>query len=195
MDLASSNWKLVAARGAAALLFGLVAFLWPSLTLGALAVLFGAYTLVDGLLAIGVGARSASTVHAWAFGLEGLLGIALGLVAMVWTREMITFVLYGIGLWALATGALELLAAHALRSLGPAGTMLRVGGVLSLLLGFVVIIAPYASAVAFVVVLASYALTFGAAMLGHALDLRRHEPRGPGDVVRDYRAEDRAPNE
>jgi uncharacterized membrane protein HdeD (DUF308 family) len=183
MNLATTNWKLVGARGVAALLFGFIAFLWPSLTLGALAMLFGAYTIVDGLLAIGIGARSASTAHAWTFGLEGLLGVALGLVAMGWTRAAITFVVYGIGPWALTTGALELLAARALRSLGPAATMLRVGGVLSLLLGFVVLLAPYASATAFVVVLASYELTFGAAMLGHSMDLRRHEPRGPGEVV------------
>jgi uncharacterized membrane protein HdeD (DUF308 family) len=171
------SWKLVAARGGAALFFGVVAFVWPSITLSALAVLFGAYTLVDGALAISLAARAGSAAHAWAFGLEGLLGIALGLASMAWTRAAIMFVMYGIGLWAIVTGLLELLAAHALRALGTAPTMLRVGGVLSLLLGFAVIVAPYASAVAFVVVLASYALTFGAAMIGHALDLRRHEHR------------------
>ncbi len=183
MDLVTPGWKLVAARGVVALLFGIVAFLWPSLTLSVLAMLFGAYTLVDGLITVGVGARSGSAAHAWTFGLEGLLGVALGLVAMLWTRSAITFVVYGVGLWAIATGGLELVAARALRAADGAGTMLRVGGLLSLLLGFVVIVAPYASAVAFGVVLASYTLTFGAAMLGHASDLRRHGPRAASRPV------------
>lgn len=175
MITVTPSWKLVAARSLVAILFGVVAFLWPSLTLSALAALFGVYTLLDGLLAVGLAARASSRAYAWAFGLEGILGIALGLAALVWTREAITFVVDVIGLWAIATGVLELVAARALRTLGMATTMLRVGGVLSLVLGFVVVTAPYASAIAFVVVLASYALTFGAAMLGHAIDLRRHE--------------------
>ena len=177
MDLVTPSWRLIAARGLVALLFGLLAFVWPGVTLGALAVLFGVYALVDGLLAIGVGARSGSRAQAWTFGLEGLLGVAVGLVALLWTRAALTLVMSGFGLWALATGTLELLAAHALRGVGAAPTMLRVGGVLSLILGMVVLTAPYASAVAFVVVLASYALVFGAAMLGQAMDLRRHPGR------------------
>jgi uncharacterized membrane protein HdeD (DUF308 family) len=175
MIVITPSWKLVAARSVVALLFGVVAFLWPSLTLDALAALFGAYTLLDGLLAIGLAVRASSRAYLWAFGLEGQLGIALGFGALVWTRAAITFVVDVIGVWAIATGVLELVAARALRTLGMATTMLRVGGVLSLVLGFVIVTAPYASAVAFVIVLASYALTFGAAMLGHAIDLRRHE--------------------
>jgi uncharacterized membrane protein HdeD (DUF308 family) len=186
MDLVTPSWKLVAARGVVALLFGIVAFLWPALTLSALALLFGVYALVDGLLAIGVGARSGSSAHAWTFGLEGLLGVALGLVAIQWTHATITLVVYGFGLWAIATGTLELLAAHALRGSGAATTMLRVGGVLSLLLGVVVLVAPYGSAVAFLVVLASYALTFGAAMIGHAMDLRRYPARASATTVESH---------
>src|SRR5689334_13787086 len=144
MDFVAPSWTLVAARGIAALVFGFVAFLWPSLTLSALAMLFGAYTLVDGLLTVGVATGAVPSSHAWSFALEGLLGIAFGLAAMMWTRAAITLVVYGVGLWALATGALELLAARALRDFGGGARTLRIGGWLSLLLGIGVILAPYA---------------------------------------------------
>jgi uncharacterized membrane protein HdeD (DUF308 family) len=45
-------WWLMAIRGLLAVLFGLAALVWPRLTLFVLVILFGAYALVDGVMAV-----------------------------------------------------------------------------------------------------------------------------------------------
>ena len=44
------NWWLLALRGVAAILFGVIAFVWPGITLIGLTLLFGVYALVNGVL-------------------------------------------------------------------------------------------------------------------------------------------------
>ena len=55
--LLPTDWRMVAFRGAAAVVFGVITLVWPNITLWALVVLFGAYALVDGVVAL-VGAFS-----------------------------------------------------------------------------------------------------------------------------------------
>ncbi len=45
----AANWSALALRGLVAVLFGLVTFFLPGITLATLVVLFGAYALVDGV--------------------------------------------------------------------------------------------------------------------------------------------------
>jgi len=46
------NWWIVLLRGIAAIVFGVLAFAWPGLTLRTLVLLYGAYALVDGIIAL-----------------------------------------------------------------------------------------------------------------------------------------------
>ncbi|WP_345388835.1 DUF308 domain-containing protein [Nonomuraea salmonea] len=43
------SWWLLLVRGIAAVIFGILALIWPGLTLLALVIFFGAYALVSGL--------------------------------------------------------------------------------------------------------------------------------------------------
>jgi uncharacterized membrane protein HdeD (DUF308 family) len=70
-DLAR-NWWLVVLRGVLAILFGLTAFVWPGITWVVLVLIFGVYTLVDGLVAVGTGlSRTKDSSRWWAFIVEG----------------------------------------------------------------------------------------------------------------------------
>ena len=82
----SRSWWILAVRGAAAVIFGLLALIWPQITLLALVLVFGAYAFIDGVFALVAAARGrqlAGGSRGWLV-LEGLLGIGAGIVALVW---------------------------------------------------------------------------------------------------------------
>jgi uncharacterized membrane protein HdeD (DUF308 family) len=168
------SWKLLAWRGGLGITFGLAVFLWPRMTLPALVLAFGAYTLVDGIVAVSLGARPGVTEQSWAILLEGVAGVGLALGIFLWTRVAVELVALLIGFWAIATGLLQLVVAIRLRREMPTEPLLVVAGLASLLLGFAVFLWPMAAGpFAFAALLASYTLVFGAAMLLQGLRVRK----------------------
>src|SRR6266566_8458533 len=111
-QVSRNYWWILAIRGLLAVLFGLAAFVWPGLTLLVLVLLFGAYALVDGVIAVVVSLQERRVfARWWVLLLEGLVGIAAGIVAFVWPGITALALLYVIAAWAIVTGALEIAAA------------------------------------------------------------------------------------
>jgi len=111
------KWWLLALRGMIVVLFGLAAFVWPGASLTALVLLFGAYALVDGLLALVVSLLDPNEFdHGWVLLLKGLAGIAIGVLTFLWPSATPLALLYRIAAWAILTGAFEVVAALDLRS-------------------------------------------------------------------------------
>jgi len=85
MPVLSRNWWALALRGLFGVLFGLLAFILPGVTLAALILLFGAYALVDGVLAIIAAVRAAERHQRWILLLlEGVFGVLVGILTFVW---------------------------------------------------------------------------------------------------------------
>src|SRR5438132_12504259 len=106
------NWWALALRGILAILLGLAAIVLPGVTLAVLITLFGAYAVVDGVLAIIAGVRAAERHERWwSPVLKGLAGIAAGVVTFVQPALTALALLYLIGGWGIVTGILELRAA------------------------------------------------------------------------------------
>src|SRR5262245_15319989 len=105
--LIRSWWSLVT-RGVIALLLGIFALAMPAGTLLALVILFGVYAIADGVIAFVSGVRLARH-HArwWPFVVEGLLGVAAGIVAFLWPQITAVALVFLIAVWALATGIME----------------------------------------------------------------------------------------
>jgi len=111
------KWWLLALRGMVAVLFGLAALVWPGATLTALVLLFGAYALVDGLLALIVSLLDRYEFdHGWVLLLKGLAGIATGVLIFLWPSVTAQALVYLIAAWAILTGALEAVTAVDLRN-------------------------------------------------------------------------------
>jgi uncharacterized membrane protein HdeD (DUF308 family) len=172
------HWWVIALRGLAAVLFGVLAFVWPGMTLAVLVLLFGAYALVDGILAIVVAARGGAD-HRLVMGLEGVVGVLAGLAAFVLPGLTALVLLYIIAFWAILTGVLEVVAAVRLRRTITNEWGLIIGGVLSVLFGIVLIVAPGAGALAVVLLIGAYAVLFGVTLLMLSWRLRSHELRLP----------------
>ena len=174
--LFARSWKMLAWRGGAGICFGLAALLWPDVTLAALVLMFGVYSLVDGVLGIAASIQQGTRDRAWAFGLEGLIGVGVGLAALLWTRMATLVIVDLIAFWGVFTGALEILAAVKLRRELPGELMLGMAGVATLGLGLFMLAWPSRAAFVLVVLLGCYAIFFGSLMLTLALSLRKLGP-------------------
>jgi uncharacterized membrane protein HdeD (DUF308 family) len=165
-------------RGVLAILFAFLAFLWPGLAVGAFVILFGAYALVDGVLAVVAALqRIGRQERWWALLIEGLLGIGAGIVTFLWPGITALLLLTFIGVWAIFTGVLEIAAAIELRKQIENEWMLGIGGALSVLFGLLVIIFPGAGAISLVWLIASYAFLFGILLIALGVRLRDRQHR------------------
>jgi len=166
------NWWALALRGIFAILFGLAAFVIPGITLAVLVALFGAYAVVDGVLAIVAGVRAAERHERWwSLVLKGLAGIVAGVLAFIWPALTALALLYLIAGWAIVTGVLEIVAAvHLHRAHGE--WLLILNGVLSILFGLFAIVWPGAGVLTLLWMIGVYAIVFGAVLLVLAFRLR-----------------------
>lgn len=179
LDLAR-NWWVLVVRGVAAIAFGILALVWPGLALEALVVLFGAFALVDGVFTIAAAIRAAQRKATWwHLVLEGLAGIAVGVVTFLWPNITALALIYLIAAWAILTGILEVAAAVRLRREIAGEVFLAIAGLASIAFGILVVIYPGASAIAVVWVIAAYAILFGILLIALGIRLRgvhRSEP-------------------
>jgi len=172
LDALAKNWWALALRGFAAVLFGLLTFFLPGITLVTLVLLFGAYALVDGLFNLLAFFRVAS--HHWALLIEGVIGVIAGVLTFTWPAITAVGLLYLIAFWAIFTGIFEIVAGIRLRKVVANEWLLLLMGVLSTLFGLLILFAPGAGALAIVLWIGAYALMFGIVLLALAFRLRGH---------------------
>lgn len=167
----------IAVRGLLAVALGVLALSWPGLTLTILLLSFATYAIADGIFSIGAAASSADRERTWLTVIEGILSIVAGLFVLFSTATAVKAAFICIGLWAIATGILELLEAPRLRRELTSEVVLGVSGALRVLLGVVLVARPHAGLVALVVLLALYAFVEGTLMLGLAIAARPRATR------------------
>jgi uncharacterized membrane protein HdeD (DUF308 family) len=178
-DLLGRNWWVVLIRGIAAIVFGILAIVWPAHTLVVLILLFGAYALVDGIFNIVAAIRAVEHHTHWlALLLEGILGIIVGLIAFFHPGIAAIAFVYFIAAWAIITGVLELYAAVRLRRELGGEILLVLGGLASVIFGILLAIFPGAGALTVIWILGIYALIFGAILVGLAFRLRSWHQAG-----------------
>jgi uncharacterized membrane protein HdeD (DUF308 family) len=167
-------WWTFLVRGIVALLFGVAAFIWPGLTIAALITLFGAFALVDGIFAVinSVGGR-AENERWWVHFLEGVAGIGAGLVTFFWPGVTAVALLFIIAFWAIWTGVFEIALAIRLRKEIEGEWALGLSGLLSVLMGALLMARPGAGALAVVWVIGAYALAFSVLLFLVAFKLRK----------------------
>jgi uncharacterized membrane protein HdeD (DUF308 family) len=178
LDVLARYWWAVVLRGAAAVLFGLMALIWPSITLIALVALFGAYCLVDGVVALATAifnGPAAAGRRPWLV-VEGVAGILAGIVTFAWPGITTLVLLWLIAAWALVTGVMEIVVAVRLRRELQGEWLLILSGALSVLFGILLAVWPASGALALVFLIGVYALVFGAVLVMLGLRLRRLRP-------------------
>lgn len=156
------NWWIAAVRGGLGILLGLMLLLLPRVGLGEVVALFGAYAVLDGLCAVVSAVRiSRVPLEAWPVGLEGVVSIALGVVALAAPFEAAGFVRV-IAIWGLVTGILEIVAAMRVPRVVEGHWLLATGGVWSIFLALLLLGLPHAVTDYLVKAIGVYAVVFGA---------------------------------
>jgi uncharacterized membrane protein HdeD (DUF308 family) len=171
----AENWWLLLLRGLAAIGFGMIAFFWPGITLVALTYLWGAYAIIDGIVAIwaAFNLSGGDAGSRWWLGLTGIVGILAGVVAFAYTGMTALVLLMFIAVWATIIGALQLYAAIQLRKVVDNEWWLILSGLLSIAFGVVLIAWPGTGALAVIWTIAWYAVFFGCMLIGLSFELKK----------------------
>ena len=171
------NWWLLLLRGIAAIAFGVLAFFWPGLTLVTLTLLWGAYALMDGAIAIwaAFNAAGGDAGPRWWLGLSGVAGILAGFVTFYYTGTTTLVLLMFIAVWAIIIGILQIWGAIALRKVLQHEWLLILNGVLSIAFGVVLLAQPGTGALALAWTIAWYAIFFGCLYVALAFRLKQYK--------------------
>jgi uncharacterized membrane protein HdeD (DUF308 family) len=172
------HWWLFVVRGVLAIVFGILALIWPGVTKLVLVLLFGAFALMDGIFAVAAGI----TFHRyferwWAVLLEGLTGIVLGFLTFFWPSITALALLFFIAAWAVITGIFEIVAAIQFRRVIPGEWAMILIGLLSITFGILLFVFPAVGAVGLVWLIGIYAITNGIVQIIFAFRLngiKRH---------------------
>jgi uncharacterized membrane protein HdeD (DUF308 family) len=168
---------LLLLRGIVTIAFGVLAFIWPGLTLLTLIFLWGAYAIADGVFALGaaVSSKGGEIAPRWWLALIGLAGILAGLLAFVWPTITAQVLLVFIASWAILTGALQIWGAIQLRKEIEVEWMLVLSGLLSIALGVALLARPGVGALAVIWLIGSFAILVGCIYVSLALWLKKHK--------------------
>ena len=178
-SLVPRHWWAFAVRGAAAVIFGILAFAWPGLTLTVLVALFGAFALINGVATIISAIRSQGD-RLWLPLLEGALGIVVGVVVFSLPGLSALVLLYWIAAWAIVIGVLESISAVRLRGVIEHDWTWIISGLLSVIFGVILIAQPGAGALAVVWIIGIYAVLFGVSLFVLAWRVRELEQSDRG---------------
>ena len=170
----AKNWWMLLLRGIAAIIFGGLALAWPGMTLVTLILFYGAFVLVDGVLAIIAAITGGAPAPRWWLAIVGLLGVAAGLLTFLMPGVTALVLLYFIAGWAIATGVFQIIGAIRLRKEIDNEWLLILGGVISVLFGVAMFMAPGAGALALIWVIGTYAIIIGVLLVALSFRLKKH---------------------
>lgn len=172
MDILARNWWLLVFRGLAAIVFGVLTLVWPGSALVSLVLLFGAYSLIEGLTSLVLAiTRAEGRTGIWI--LHALVGIGAGVLTFAYPG-ITAIALYAIiAGWAIATGIIELYVASVLRDVGGKVGTIVFAGIVSILFGALLVALPVAGVVALVGVIAALAIMSGTAWVTFGVRLHR----------------------
>jgi uncharacterized membrane protein HdeD (DUF308 family) len=175
-QLASHSWGVAIIRGVLSIILGLIAFIFPGIALLALIFVFGIYALLDGITALAWSFQEmrSGSLRWIALLLEGLAGIAIGILAFAWPRETAVVLLYLVAIWAVVTGVMEIATALFSRTGEGPEWLLALAGLISVLFGIFLFTRPLLGLLAVLWSLGIYAIIFGVLLIVRAFQFRPH---------------------
>jgi uncharacterized membrane protein HdeD (DUF308 family) len=173
MNLLSRNWGWILMRGVALVLFGVLTFLNPAISLATLVLLFAAFAMADGILSVASALVNRRDEPHWVgLLLGGLAGIAVGVITLLKPGITTLFLLGLIAAWAILTGLFEIATAIRLRKVITGEWLMVLAGVLAIVFGLLLIANPGSGALAVVLWIGAFAVVKGIVLIALSLRLR-----------------------
>ena len=148
-------------HGLASVVFGVMILAWPGISVYALTIVFGAYTLATGIVEFGTAFTTrGKEERAWLI-LRGLLGITVGVLVFAWPGISALALLYVIGAYAVAFGVLCIGASFRLPLDGRDTASMILIGLVAVVFGIVIFAEPGAGALTVLGLIAAFALVTG----------------------------------
>ena len=180
-------WWTFILRGLLAIAFGVLAFVAPVWGVAILVALFGAWALIDGVTNIWTGIRTRNVDRNWWLAiLEGLVSVAVGLIAFALPGFAAEVLVLLIGVWAIVTGVFQIWAAIRLRDRIRGEFWLGLAGVASILFGVILLVFPVQGALALVWLIGSGAIAIGVFLTCISVSVRGVHEMGKLDAAHDY---------
>jgi uncharacterized membrane protein HdeD (DUF308 family) len=171
--IAGQVWWLILLRGVLAVVFGVIAIAAPWSTAAALALVFGAFVVVEGLVDIVEAFRHRELGGTVLHVALGVLGVIAGIIMLAWPGITLLVLVYTVAFWAIVTGGMQVVLGARTRGIS-AGTRAWVvlGGVLSFTFGVLMLTQPATGLGALVWIIGVYAIVFGIALVAFAFAAR-----------------------
>jgi uncharacterized membrane protein HdeD (DUF308 family) len=178
------NWWVLTVRGVLAILFGVLAFTWPNITIRVLALLYGAFALLDGCFAVSAALMGGgSWARWWGLVLGGLAGIAIGVITVLVPEVTELFLVILVGAWCIARGVFEIVTAIRLRAEIEGEFWLALSGLVSVLFGAVILFRPVVGEVLVAYLVGAYAIFFGILLVALSFRLRSWHQNLPASAA------------
>jgi uncharacterized membrane protein HdeD (DUF308 family) len=176
LDLFARNWWVYVIRGAVALIFGMYAWFMPGLAMKILLTFFGIFVLIEGIFAIigSIAGRKHSDVW-WIVLLEGIAGLALGILTLTRPLYVATVIVIFVAIWAIWGGLFRIIAAVRLRREIESEWLLILGGIVSILFGLMLFKYTGAGIVAISWMIAFFATFFGVLLISFGFKVRKFQ--------------------
>ena len=169
-------WPALAVRGVLSLVFGILTLLWPHITVLALALLFGAWALLDGVSFLATAFRAGRAGANWRGWvpplLGGLLGIAAAVVTVFWPAITVLALAVVVAVLLIGVGVVEIMLAARLRAVIRGEMVLAIAGLAAVLAGVAILVWPAPGIIALTMTLGAYAVVAGVLLIVAAFRVR-----------------------
>lgn len=176
VNVVRHNWGVLALRAIAAIIFGILALVWPGITLLVLVYLFGIYAIINGILTFAMVFKSPTGAPVFCNYIlpviVGLVSILTGIFVLCLPGLTALTVIFMIGLWAVITGILEIIASIRFRKVVTNDWLYFLGGLVTLILGLFLLAHPAVGLLALIYWIGAFAIVYGILFLILALRVR-----------------------
>jgi uncharacterized membrane protein HdeD (DUF308 family) len=159
--------------GVLSVIVGIIAIVWPSVTIAALVALFAIYAFIGAGLQAARAFSSATAGPVLGHLLLALIDLAAGVVALAWPSPTALVLVWVVAFWALVAGFAEIAAAFASGETAGSRALFTVTGLVSIAFGVVLSARPDIGALSLALLFGLYSLIYGVSEIVLGVQMRQ----------------------